>query len=194
MSEKPGSQEVLQNNGEILATLFRTSLLQERTEEMTSGMMYRPSKVRVLESFHKLFSFEGQDILVDNNIDELGEWVEGAFDAMDGFLKEKTRVRYETSYPNSPLPGQKSNELMHFHPPHKGSACPTGLFFLEGNNLMYQMGEEKGMVQQMEPVEPGLIKKIRTMLLSREFETNFNQLQRELPYHPKDNLRRWASY
>jgi hypothetical protein len=200
MSEIPGSTEVLQKSDEVLATLFRVSYLHERGIEMTSGTMYRPSETKILQSFHKLFNFEGQNIFNDGEVRKLEEWASTTFNAMNGFLNEKTRVQYGTSYPQGPIPGQKPNELMRFRPSHDGDECPSGLFFIYGNQLMFEMKfkkdteSQKGVVQEIEPIDSDLIEKVRKMLLSKDFENNFNKLEEQLSYEPKEDLHEWASY
>lgn len=150
------SKETLDNSAQVLATLFRSSLLQERTKEMISGMMYIPSQEKILGNFHELFDFEGQTVFGGDDIKELEGWLSGVFGEMEKFIEE--------------------------------------------NNLMFQIdgkkpsGLQKGLVQELKPIEASLIEKVRKMLLSTDFGTNFNNLQEKSTYRPKEKLREWASY
>lgn len=144
--EQPSQQDF------VAASLYRTVLLLEREQEMTSGMMYRPDAEGLTHSLEALTDFEERtNYLSDNQLEQIRNTLLELFDRTESFQGEKLRWRYDTSYPASPSKEMAPNELCRFVPPMQrrrpDDGPPWALVYLTNTGeLHYQLCQEVGPV------------------------------------------------
>lgn len=122
--------ETVKRSDLVIASLFKTVYSIERDREMRSGMMYRPSSERLIESFDQLFDYD--NALTENEKEILKKCITSIFGAIEDFGDKDLRVNYDTSYPGSPFKKMKPQEIMRLSKPHRGSSTPNTLVYIEG--------------------------------------------------------------
>jgi len=204
-SEAVAGVEIEVNKADVAqAHVFRAVLDLERSKELVSGMMYRPSTEGVLTAYRQLFADTG-GLMTDEQVAEVRTHLESVFNAILGFAEDKLKRRYTTSYiQNVSLLDKAPNELCRFRDPTGSRDVPYASVFYVDGNLEYRLAEKDGFSKAInqhdksEEVQTGTIGEYRLSettlqaldqyMHSDKFRENWDAQQAKLSFTPKHSV------
>lgn len=191
----------------LSASLYKLAYANERDQEMTSGMMYRPSTGGLLKSLSAVLDCERvHSVLSDEELGIVAEHVRSISEQVTHFNNTQMKHRYDTSYPGGHVPNFDDNQVGHFSPPTSETPTPTvDIFLVGGGHINFAMSFNQEILKKygvtnkpegvyeatmgyVKPLEGQVLSKLASALKSPELSQHWDELQGKLSYSPKSKL------